>query len=229
VTALRGVDLDLAAGEAVAVLGASGAGKSTLIGVLAALDRPQAGVVTVAGTDVWAAPERERRAVRRRFGWIPQDALASFDPRYRVADVVAEALPAGERDRATAVAGLLAAVGLPEAMAGRRPVTLSGGERQRVAVARALAVGPDVLLADEPATGLDVLARERVLDVLAAAAGRRALVVVTHDPRVARRVADRVVVLDGGRVVDDLPADRMGEGGPELRRLLAAAPGARGL
>ncbi|MFC4562660.1 ATP-binding cassette domain-containing protein [Nocardiopsis mangrovi] len=218
------MDLAIGAGESVAVVGASGAGKSTLMGVLAALDRPQEGRLIVGGADVWAAPERERRAVRRRFGWIPQDALSSFDPRYRAGDVVAEALPRGSADPGEAVAGLLEAVGLPAHFAGRRPATLSGGERQRVAVARALAVRPDVLLADEPTAGLDALAQDHVLDAIASAGRDRALVLVTHDLRVARRMAGRVVVLDAGRVVDDVPADELESGGPALARLLAATP-----
>ncbi|MFC3998413.1 dipeptide/oligopeptide/nickel ABC transporter ATP-binding protein [Nocardiopsis sediminis] len=224
VEALRGVDLDIGAGESVAVVGASGSGKSTLLGVLAALDRPQEGRLIVGGVDVWAAPERARRAVRRRFGWIPQDALTSFDPRYRAGDVVAEALPRGTADPRGAVAGLLEHVGLPAHLADRRPATLSGGERQRVAVARALAVQPDVLLADEPTAGLDAPAQERVLDAIASAGRDRALVLVTHDLRVARRMAGRVVVLDAGRVVDDVRADGLESGGPVLARLLAATP-----
>ncbi|GAA3728383.1 peptide/nickel transport system ATP-binding protein [Spinactinospora alkalitolerans] len=220
--ALRDVHLDIAAGESVAIVGRSGSGKSTLVGVLAALDRPQTGRISVAGSDVWSVPERRRRAVRRRFGWVPQDALSSFDPRYTAGEVVAEASAGGGAARRPAE--LFERVGLDPALAGRRPVTLSGGERQRVAIARALAVDPDVLLADEATSGLDVLAQERVLDVLAAEAGRRALVLVTHDLRVARRVADRVVVLDRGRVVADVAADALETGGPELARLLKAAP-----
>ncbi|GAB3206791.1 ABC transporter ATP-binding protein [Marinactinospora thermotolerans] len=221
IEALRGVDLDVAAGESVAVVGRSGSGKSTLVGVLAALDRPHTGRVTVGGVDVWAVSERERRAVRRRFGWIPQDALSSFDPRYTAGEVVAEAVG----DRGTDVFELFARVGLDPGMAGRRPVTLSGGERQRVAIARALATDPDVLLADEPTSGLDVLAQERVLDVLAVERGHRALVLVTHDLRVALRLADRVVALEEGRVVADVPVGGLAGAAPELTRLLEATPG----
>ncbi|GAB3478652.1 ATP-binding cassette domain-containing protein [Nocardiopsis coralliicola] len=215
VTALDGVDFAVAPGESVAVVGRSGSGKTTLVGVLALLDRPQHGRIAVTGadggsTDVWAMPERRRRELRRRVGWIPQDPLAAFDPRYTVGEVVAEALPGsgrpGARAGGAATAALLARVGLDPAAAGRWPASLSGGERRRVAVARALAADPDVLLADEPTAGLDVLAQDEVLGVLDGAMQGRTRVVVTHDLRIARRMADRIVVLDEGRVAADLPA-----------------------
>ncbi|WP_329521797.1 ABC transporter ATP-binding protein [Spirillospora sp. NBC_01491] len=220
--ALDGVDFDVREGESVAVVGRSGSGKSTLVGVLAALDRPAAGRVLAGERDVWTLRDRERRAVRRGTGLVFQDALASFDPRYTVERVVAEAL--GRRD---GVGALLDRVGLDPAMAARRPATLSGGERQRVALARALAAGPRLLLADEPTTGLDVLAQERILALLDRL--RRdeglAVVFVTHDLRVARRIADRVVVLAGGRVVEDVPARSLDAAAhPETRALLAATP-----
>ncbi|GAA1982073.1 hypothetical protein GCM10009799_03920 [Nocardiopsis rhodophaea] len=234
VAALYGVDLDIAAGETVAVVGRSGSGKSTLAGVLTGLDQPQSGTLRVGDVDdVWSVPERERRRVRRRFGWIPQDALTSFDPRYAAGDVVAEALPdAAALDAASAVAALFERVGLAPELMTRRPATLSGGERQRVAVARALAVDPDVLVADEPTSGLDVVAQERVLDVIAvqrragvgADCGDRALVLVTHDLRIARRMADRVIALDAGRVAADVSVADLDTGGPALRQLVEASP-----
>ncbi|MEW2358723.1 ATP-binding cassette domain-containing protein [Spirillospora sp. NPDC029432] len=196
--ALDGVDLDVRAGESVAVVGRSGSGKSTLVGVLAGLDRPEAGRVLAGERDVWGLRDRERRALRREAGLVFQDAQASFDPRYTVERVVAEAL--GGRE---GVAELLERVGLDPALAGRHPSTLSGGERQRVALARALASRPRILLADEPTTGLDVLAQERILDLLARLRREEglAIVFVTHDPRVARRIADRVITLDAGTVL----------------------------
>ncbi|MFF5260500.1 ABC transporter ATP-binding protein [Actinomadura viridis] len=231
--ALDGAGLDVRAGESVAVVGRSGSGKSTLAGVLAGLDRPDAGTVLAGGRDVWEMSERDRRAVRRAAGLVFQDALASFDPRYTVERVVAEALDgsAGAADRAARVAAVLDRVGLDPSLAARRPATLSGGERQRVALARALASGPELLLADEPTTGLDVLARERILGLLAELRREEGLAVVfvTHDLRAARRVADRVVVLAGGRVAEELPASALGSAGhPETRTLWAATPAAGG-
>ncbi|MFI0351046.1 ABC transporter ATP-binding protein [Actinomadura sp. 9N407] len=205
--ALDGIDLDVRTGESVAVVGRSGSGKSTLVGVLAALDRPEDGRVLAGDRDVWRLRDRDRRALRRETALVFQDAQASFDPRYTVERVVAEAL--GGRD---GVAELLERVGLDPALAARHPATLSGGERQRVALARALASRPRILLADEPTTGLDVLAQERILRLLARL--RRdeglAIVFVTHDPRVARRIADRVVTLDAGTVLNGGGSEREG-------------------
>ncbi|MEV5828687.1 ATP-binding cassette domain-containing protein [Spirillospora sp. NPDC052242] len=215
--ALDGVDLDVAPGEAVAIVGPSGSGKSTLIGALAALDRPAAGTVLRDGRDVWRLRDRDRRGVRRRTGLIFQDPLASFDPRHTVRQVVAEAGPYDD--------DLLRRAGLDPAVAARRPATLSGGECQRVAIARALAQRPRVLLADEPTSGLDVLTRDRILDLLTALRRDEGLtiVLVTHDLRVARRVADRVVVLHEGRVVEDVPAAGLdGAAHPQTRSLLDA-------
>ncbi|REE95750.1 ABC transporter ATP-binding protein [Thermomonospora umbrina] len=222
--ALDGVDLDVGTGESVAVVGRSGSGKSTLVGLLAALDRPDEGAVLAADRDVWRLDGRSRRALRRETGLVFQDAAASFDPRYTVERVVAEALPKGDDRRR--VAELLERVGLDPAMAARRPATLSGGERQRVALARALAARPRLLLADEPTTGLDVLAQERVLTLLddLRREERLAVVFVTHDLRVARRVADRIVVLADGRIVEDLPAAALDTAAhPETRALLTAS------
>ncbi|XVQ09330.1 ABC transporter ATP-binding protein [Spirillospora sp. CA-255316] len=227
--ALDGIDLEVREGESVAVVGRSGSGKSTLVGVLAGLDRPEAGTVLDGdGRDVWALRERGRRAVRRESGLVFQDASASFDPRHTVGRVIAEALPPGKGvkggERVEGVEELLERVGLDPATAARRPATLSGGERQRVALARALAARPAVLLADEPTTGLDVLAQERILRLLAEL--RRdeglAIVFVTHDLRVARRIADRVVVLAAGRVVEDLPAARLDRAAHDATRALWA-------
>ena len=222
--ALRGIDLDIAAGEAVAIVGRSGSGKSTLVGVLAALDRPDAGRLFVDGADVWTLPARQRRAARRRVGLVFQDALSSFDPRYTVAQVIAEALPTRTPHR---VPDLLEQVGLDAGFANRRPLTLSGGQRQRVALARALAAGPQVLLADEPTSGLDVLAQEHLIDLLTDARDRHGLtvVLVTHDLRIARRVAERVVVLHRGQIAEDLPAADLGTAvHPATRELLNAVP-----
>ncbi|HEX2315912.1 MAG TPA: ABC transporter ATP-binding protein [Thermomonospora sp.] len=224
--AVDGIDLQVRPGEAVAVVGRSGSGKSTLVGTLAALDRPDEGVVLAGGRDVWRLDGRSRRALRRETGLVFQDALASFDPRYTVERVVAEALPKARRREE--VAGLLERVGLDPAMAARHPATLSGGERQRVALARALGARPRLLLADEPTTGLDVLAQERVLALLGdlRRADGLAVVFVTHDLRVARRVADRIVVLADGRVVEETPAAALEAAAhPETRALMSAVPG----
>ncbi|NDU72417.1 ATP-binding cassette domain-containing protein [Actinomadura sp. DSM 109109] len=215
--ALDDIDLGVRPGEAVAIVGRSGAGKSTLIGALAALDRPDQGTVLRDGRDVWAMRDRERRTVRHRAALIFQDPLASFDPRRTVRQVIAEAGPYDD--------ALLRYVGLDPAMAARRPATLSGGECQRVAIARALAQKPTALLADEPTSGLDVLTQERVLRLLSDLRRDHGLtiVLVTHDLRVARRVADRVAVLHDGRIAEDLPAADLDDARHPAARLLLEA------
>ncbi len=221
--ALAGVDLHVRRGEALAVVGRSGSGKSTLVGVLAALDRPDTGHLLVDGIDVWALPSSELRAVRRRVGLVFQDALSSFDPRYTVRQVIAEALSAGGDDQ---VAELLRRVDLDVTFAARRPATLSGGQRQRVALARALAGDPAIILADEPTSGLDVLAQEHLIKILDDARASTGLTVllITHDLRLAQRIAERVVVLDDGKIVDDLPTSALDQATqPVTRELLNAA------
>jgi len=223
--ALAGVDLEVVAASSVAVVGRSGSGKSTLVGVLAALDPPDSGTVLVDGQDVWAASAAKRRLARRRVGLVFQDALTSFDPRWRVGQVVSEA--GHGRTTPADVAAVLEQVGLDGSFADRRPSTLSGGQRQRVALARALAGSPGLLLADEPTSGLDVVAQRHLLDLLARVRQRGGLtcVVVTHDLRVARQVAERIVVLDGGQVVEDLPSVALDDAThPATRALLDAVP-----
>ncbi len=227
--ALRDVDLDIRAGESVAVVGRSGSGKSTLVGVLAALDRPDAGRVLVEGHDVWAGGAGRRRAARRRVGLVFQDVASSFDPRWTVQQVIAEGLRGhdGRGDDQHRVASLLGDVGLDPDVAARRPGTLSGGERQRVALARALSTSPALLMADELTTGLDVTAQELVLDLVARIRRRSGLtvVLVTHDLAVAARMTDRIVVMASGRIVEQLACTGLaGARHPATLELLAAAP-----
>lgn len=201
--ALDGIDLEVRRGEAIAVVGPSGAGKSTLVGVLAALDRPDAGALRLNATDVWAQAPAQIRGLRRSIGLLFQDALSSFDPRYTVRQVVAEGLTKGS---ATSEEDLMNTVGLDSNLLSRRPATLSGGQCQRVALARALAADPAILLVDEPTSGLDVLAQDQLAGVISRTRRERGTTVllVTHDLRLARMVADRVIVLDQGKVVEQI-------------------------
>ncbi len=230
VDGLAGVDFSVRSGDAVAIVGRSGAGKSTLLACLAGLASPSAGSVLWNGEEIAGMPRATLRQRRRRVQTIFQNALSTFDPRWRVADIVAEPLDcfgiAG--DRREQVGRLLRSVGLDAAFAARRPEELSGGEQQRVAIARALAAGPDVLLCDEPVSSLDAEIRDHVLGLIAELRRRLSLtlVFVTHDIGLVPRIAERVVVMDAGRIVDDLPVSQLAHAAqPATRALIAAVPG----
>jgi ABC-type lipoprotein export system ATPase subunit len=197
---LADVDLDVAAGELVAVLGRSGSGKSTLLHLLGGIDRPDAGRVEVAGQRIDGLTERELTRFRRtQVGFVFQ--FFHLIPELTGAENVL--LPARLAGGGSARRGreLLARLGLDGA-ARRLPHTLSGGEQQRIAIARALVNDPPLILADEPTGNLDTEAGAIVLDLLRTiAGGDRSVVVVTHD-REAAAAADRVLTLDGGRLVE---------------------------
>ncbi|MFP5309616.1 MAG: ABC transporter ATP-binding protein [Actinomycetes bacterium] len=233
VAALRSVDLRVHAGERVAVVGRSGAGKSSLARVLLGLDRVTHGSVRVLGHDLASLRARELRRVRRRMHLVFQDPYDSLHPGWSVEALVGEPVAlAGVRaraDRRRVVAGALERVGLgaDEDLLGRRPSALSGGQRQRVALARALVTAPALVVADEPASMLDAALRTLVVELLLEVQAEHgaALVYVTHDLAVARHVAERVVVMQEGTVVDDGPVDVLlrRPAHPESERLVAAA------
>jgi len=200
---LDGLDLEVAAGERVAITGASGVGKSTLLHVLGTLDRADQGRLEVAGRDVLALSEPERCEFRNRtLGFVFQ--FHHLLPEFTALENVAMPLLLArrpEREAHAAAAKLLAEVGLSE-RASHRPGMLSGGEQQRVAVARALAGSPRLLLADEPTGDLDAGTGERLFELVAELSRARGLtvVIVTHNQALAR-ACDRVLKLAGGRLV----------------------------
>ena len=203
VDVLTDVSLDVPAGQFLAIAGPSGSGKSTLLGLVAGLDRPTAGRIEVAGVDLTALDEDALARFRRdRVGYVFQ----SFHllPTLTAQENVAVPLElAGQGDAAARAAERLAEVGLAE-RAHHYPVQLSGGEQQRVAVARAVARRPDLLLADEPTGNLDSATGKQIIDLLVGLNRRLGctLVLVTHDAELAAH-ADRVVTLRDGRIVSD--------------------------
>ena len=198
----RGVDLDVAAGEVVALLGESGVGKSTLLNCIAGLDHIDAGTAHLDGIAINALDERAQALLRReRLGFVFQ--AFHVLPHLSVANNVALPLLLQRRPDDARVAAMLDAVGLG-GLGARMPRTLSGGQLQRVAIARALVHGPRLVLADEPTGNLDPKTAARVLDLLVAQtrAGGAACLLATHS-RVAAQRADRVLRLTADGIVDD--------------------------
>jgi len=233
VVAAEQVSFVLRAGEAVALVGESGSGKSTIARIVLRLESPDDGVLRLHGEDVLARDRRRASlAYRARVQMVFQDPFASLNPVHDVAHhLVRPLLRHGRATRAEAPARaleLLRAVGLEpaEEFLHRRPFELSGGQRQRVAVARALAVEPEVLVADEPTSMLDVSIRLDLLKLFARLKRDRrlALLLITHDLASARMLADRILVLFRGRVVEDGPTAEVisAPAHPYTRALLAA-------
>jgi putative ABC transport system ATP-binding protein len=200
VRALDGVDLEVAAGDSLAIMGPSGSGKSTLLGLLGGLDRPTSGTLRFQGRDVTRLSDDELAVVRNRVvGFVFQ----SFQLLARTPAVGNVGLPLvyrglGRAERRRRAVSTLESVGLGHRLQ-HRPSQLSGGEQQRVAIARALVTEPAMLLADEPTGNLDSRSGDEVLDLLARLHDERgvAVVVVTHDPGVAGRFRRRVTMADG--------------------------------
>jgi|DewCreStandDraft_5_1066085.scaffolds.fasta_scaffold00112_139 ABC-type dipeptide/oligopeptide/nickel transport system ATPase subunit len=231
VTALNGVDIHLLPGESVAIVGESGSGKSTLLRCLAALERPDQGCVHWEGAEVWSLTPEQRRQRRRVIQVVFQDALASFNPRFTVAEIVREPLEnyegAPRRVLDEQVITLLQRVGLAPELARRYPHELSGGQQQRVALARALALRPRLLLCDEPLSNLDVTIQAYLLALLRSLRWqeRLSLLFVTHNLALVPAICDRVLVMLRGQIVEELPANRLTEAQhPYTRALLAAVP-----
>ena len=199
---LDGADLDVEPGEVVAVLGRSGSGKSTLLHLLGGLDRPEAGSIELAGVDVARASERELSALRRRqVGFVFQffHLLPELSGEANV--LLAGRMRGAAPDAPARGGALIDRLGL-RAVAASLPHQLSGGEQQRFAIARALVNDPALVLADEPTGNLDVEAGADVLRLLrSVATGGRAVVLVTHEPAAAE-IADRVLELRDGRLVE---------------------------
>lgn len=212
VAALDNVSLALAPGETLGLVGPSGCGKSTLARVLLRLIAPDAGRVSFAGEELTALDGERLRRLRRRIQMVFQDPLAAFNPRATVARALDDPLRihglAPRAARPAAIAALLEQVGLSPDL-GPRPVhAISGGQRQRLAIARALASRPDLIVFDEAVSALDVAVRRRILDLIVALQRehRLACLFISHDLAVVRAVSHRIAVMDAGRIVEEGPA-----------------------
>ena len=202
---LRGVSLELGAGETVGLVGESGSGKTTLLRVALGLQRPDAGTVRIDSVDRSTLSARARLQLRKRLAFVPQDPLDSFPRGATGGHILADALRAAGIPRASRTAqsaALATEVGLETELLRRPTQSLSGGQRQRLSIARALARDPEVLLLDEPVSALDVTVQARVLDLLDDVQARRgtSFLFVSHDVDVIHHMSDRVLRLENGEI-----------------------------
>jgi oligopeptide/dipeptide ABC transporter ATP-binding protein len=213
IRAVDGVDLVLGRGEILGLVGESGCGKSTLGRAVLRLIEPTAGRVTIDGVDVTALGRSELRRFRKQAQMIFQDPYASLNPRMRIGAILAEpltihGLARGREEVRREVGRLLERVQLRAELAERFPHELSGGQRQRVGIARALAVRPRFIVADEPVSALDVSIQAQIINLLRAlqAEERLTYLFVSHDLKVVQHLCDRVAVMYLGRIVEELPS-----------------------
>lgn len=208
VIACDDVSIDVGPSEIVSLVGESGSGKSTLARLSILLERPDTGSITFDGVDLARLAGAELRRCRREFQPIFQDPLSSLNPRWRVGNSIAHPLRvhglAGWSSVPSAVSDLLKEVELPPQFAYRYPHELSGGQRQRVCIARALALRPRLIVADEAVSGLDVTIQAQILDLIRRIQAEHgtAFLFISHDLRLVRHLSSRVAVMQAGRVVE---------------------------
>lgn len=208
IEAVRSVDLALRQDELVALVGESGSGKTTLARTMAGLLHQSGGIVRYRGTALNRRNRKQMHEFRRRRSIVFQNPYQSLNPRMRVETALREALKVAGRVSNEAISDeidrLLLSVGLPISYRGKFPIALSGGERQRVAIARAIAGQPDLLIADEVTSALDVSVSAQIMNLLLDLKSSRnfACLLITHDLALAVAVADRVVIMRGGEIVD---------------------------
>ena len=233
VAAVDGVSLELAPGETLAIVGESGSGKTTLARMLLRLIEPDSGELSIEGKNFLAARGAELRILRREMQMVFQDPFGSLDPRMRVGAIVGEPLEIHEPQlsRSTRVARVvetLCAVGLGEDAVARYPHEFSGGQRQRIGIARALILRPELVVADEPVSALDVSVGAQILELLDRLRRELSLtlILISHSLPVVAQLATRVSVMQAGRFVESGTADQVLQSPqhPYTQALIAAVP-----
>jgi peptide/nickel transport system ATP-binding protein len=215
VRAVDDVSFAIRHGETLGLVGESGCGKSTVGRTLLRLYKPTAGKIVFDGRDITSLGEGELRGLRRRMQMVFQDPFASLNPRHSIGRIIGEPLRvhglAGRRKAGTRVRELLRTVGLPEDAASRYPHEFSGGQRQRIGLARALAVNPDFVVADEPVSALDVSIQAQIVNLMEELQSEFGLtyLFIAHDLAVVRHISDRIAVMYLGRIVEVSPADEL--------------------
>jgi ABC-type oligopeptide transport system ATPase subunit len=226
---LKGISFTLSKGEILGIVGGSGSGKSTLGRAMVRLLEPTGGGIHFDGQDITHLPEPTLRPLRRRFQMIFQDPMSSLNPRHRVSQIIASPLTLhGVQDMKARMFEALDQVGLARSYASRFPHELSGGQRQRVGIARAIALRPEFILADEIVSGLDVSSQAQVLALLERLVRDLGLTLafISHDLSVIRRLCSRVLVLHQGVIVENAPTAQVfaNPQAPYTRELLQAIP-----
>ncbi|HMM79589.1 MAG TPA: ABC transporter ATP-binding protein [Pyrinomonadaceae bacterium] len=229
VNAVDGVSLSIGRGETLALVGESGCGKSTLARAVLRVQRIASGRILLDGEDITHLSERQMRPFRRRMQMVFQDPYTSLDPLVPVGNSILEPRRAFSLATETnELAELMSAVGLSTEFRGRKPSELSGGQRQRVGIARALSVEPELIVADEPVSSLDVSMQAQILNLLKRSARNRgiAFLFISHDLRAVRFIADRVAVMEKGKIVEAGPTSEILDNAqhPFTKRLIEAMP-----